>query len=1198
MKKIAILAIITILMQNMAFSFTVRDIEIINERVIPYSFSSKNKALEESLSIKGLSNVEIQRAYVDNGTIKAEKNNNYIDLEFDDGEYINDYKIVKKVKSLELNDAKALNNKIIITPDQKVDNIRSVSGDFESAKLLSNGDIEVTIKDSAEGVLGYDEDNLIKSTFTVNIDSKNLSRNVWSEEVNLPHEIQGKVKPKSGDTSNVRDIYMNKNKVKIMFDNGVPIENETTVKSGYTYFWIDRSENGTFKKYNPNSVYSTDINRITGLGKYIDEDEFSEIGLNVTNSAWKDYCGIEKDGIRYIYIFDENKGIPMSFDGNLVERDKIEFDGQELNSEKFTVKLSNAGVSYIPEGKLYSMGELVKNTYGWGETTPNQSNESTKMFFNELTGKLETYVKHFKFFYGPKEKKTFGGYYTYPYSCTFEYEHYEPITCYSGQIVYEYESNERINGYFYNGWIKISYYEDKKVNDYPPTMPFNVKYNSSNGDITWSPGKDDYTEANELEYEIEVFDGKWRVIEKKRFEILLINHYISYEEPKVRIRAIDDIGQASDWAYSTDSMIKLVGEVTPNIVEAGDSINLFANTKSFSKVEKVIAKNDEMQMYAELQKTQETQPDFFEMGYSIKENFSKDSTDYLSVEDGMAASGQKDSYELYKYIVSQKFDKGDVKFDLIEDKPIGKKGSLIFSNLNYSSIPKEMFRHNNKYWFASFNNSIKIKRKGSLTKEEIFITTKNEAKSSYINNKNVYIPTATIVINTFNYKSNGNPTYEYIDVDKSLISKPVCITWNTDIDDITTFNIYLGDKKVYTYNSDWNEIYAHVDNFKSVYMYKDMKNYSKATYGYISPSSTYSAKWNTIAFSLINKEDFPSFSWLGYRIGKNEYITSQYLEEYNANPNVKNNYRVLICDDCISKEAIKRYMDTLKNGNIAMTSQKDTAFGDDVIQHTSMFQALNITIPVATRPGKYDITFIATDEDGEMAEDKVTLIVKGEEDEENPTNEVIEEPNILKTSVEGEFLGRFFYKDGKGYLEELKKTEKNGDIGFICAGETLGFYLVCKNVDYIEMDFNGNDTIKTFDSLTKKFLEDMPAQNQEEIVDIEDEYKEFPKIIYPQYIADDEISIFKWTYVVPYRTIPTLESWSSLKTSILEEIDTSRLFDRRYQPYELIIYLNGDSEYSIKIPFDVFERWDTVLNRDITKYIINSQSKWEMRLDK
>ena len=282
---------------------------------------------------------------------------------------------------------------------------------------------------------------------------------------------------------------------------------------------------------------------------------------------------------------------------------------------------------------------------------------------------------------------------------------------------------------------------------------------------------------------------------------------------------------------------------------------------------------------------------------------------------------------------------------------------------------------------------------------------------------------------------------------------------------------------------------------------------------------------------------------------------------------------------------------------MAITREKDTVFGDDVMQHTSMFQALNITIPPTTSPGKYDVIFIATDEDGETAENVVTLIVEGEDDTEEPINEPMEEENISKPSIDGNFLGRFFYKDGKGYLEELKKTEKNGEIGFICAGETLGLYLIGKNLDYIEVDFEGNNTIKTFDSLTKKFLVDIPAQNGENVVDIENNYADFPKKIYPQY-TNEEMEIFKWLYVIPYRTVPNLESWSTLKDSTIEAIDTTKLFDKKANSYKLVIYPNGDRENRIEIPFDVFERWDTVLNRDITKYITNSATRWEMRLDK
>ena len=73
---------------------------------------------------------------------------------------------------------------------------------------------------------------------------------------------------------------------------------------------------------------------------------------------------------------------------------------------------------------------------------------------------------------------------------------------------------------------------------------------------------------------------------------------------------------------------------------------------------------------------------------------------------------------------------------------------------------------------------------------------------------------------------------------------------------------------------------------------------------------------------------------------------------------------------------------------------------------------------------------------------------------------------------------------------------------------------------------------------------------------------------------------------------------SSLKNSTLEKIDISKLFNRITSPYELVIYPNGNIESAIHLAFDVFERWDTVLNRDVSEYVINSDTKWEMRIDK
>lgn len=1187
--------VIIIIMQNISNAVITRPASVSVEKIIPFSFVSDEQELEEYLNIKGLSNVKIKDMYVDNGSMTANISGNYIEVEFSEGEWANSYKTVNKIETedIEAVMTNQVDKTIIVTPTKEAKNIQSVSGDFESAKIKDNGEIEIVVRESAEGISGYDSNSLVKSQFSINIDDKNLSRNI-KKEVILPYEVQGNVKIVSGDTSMVQDISVEGNEVIVEFDNGIPTPNETIINSGHTFFWIDRDENGYFKKYNPNSIYSTDINQVTGLGEYIGENEKGEIGTIVENPNWKDYCGIEKDGVRYIYVFDSSVGIPKSFQGHVVESDEITFYDQNFNSEKYSVSFSNTDVSYVPEGKLYSMGELVKNTNGWGEISPNRDWESKKTFFNELTGKYETYVKHFKFFYGPKQKKTFGGYYTYPYACTFEYQHYKPITLYSGEIAYEYESQEKIKGYSYNGWVKIEYKQERQVNDYPPTAPFNVKYNKITGNILWGAAKDDYTAVEDIRYEIQIFDGEWKTIIISKFEDLKFNYKIEYPEADVRIKSIDEYNQYSEWSYASKSEIELEGKLEPYIVKPGDSIDIFANTKSLDKIESVIAKSDEMQMYLELQKTGENTSNFVEISYDIRADFPEDTDEFFTIANGRVANGDKEEISSYKFEIKEEFDEGDIDFEFSRKEKMNKNGTLIFSNLNYSDMPVEWFVYDSKSWLIKFNNIIYIKNK-VINSQEKFLEVKTETEIKKVGDTRYIIPKHQIVVNKFQFNEKGKSTYEYIDVDKNLLIKPLVVTWNTDVSGDTEVSVYAGNELIYVYKAKWEDINKHVDSFYGVYMYKQMKKFKKTQNGYINPSSTHKANWNKIVLSIVPKYDLRGLTWLGYRVRNNEYVRQAYVDEYNNNLNVRNNYRVLISDDFLSEKAINRYLDILKTTNISMTRDKETIFGDDVMEYTSTFQHLDIKVPENLEAGTYKIDLLATDVQGKMAETTLILIVQKEEKQEDDNIDLEEEKTegaILDSNV-----GRFFYRNGKGYLEELKKTYKINDNGFICAGETLGAVLVAKDTEYIEIDLLGDESIKNLDYLTEKFLIDIPREKGEDIDDISNQYNNFPQKIYPQH-EDNNMNVFKWFYIVPYKTEQSLASWSTLKNDTLEAINTEMLFDRIKEPYTMIIYPNGDKEKAVYIEFDVFERWDTILNRDVTKYVTNSSTKWEMRLDK
>ena len=67
MKKIAMVLAGIMLLQSVSEAFVTRTITATKEKVIPFSFVSDNSKLEESLSIKGFSDVKIKDMYVDNG---------------------------------------------------------------------------------------------------------------------------------------------------------------------------------------------------------------------------------------------------------------------------------------------------------------------------------------------------------------------------------------------------------------------------------------------------------------------------------------------------------------------------------------------------------------------------------------------------------------------------------------------------------------------------------------------------------------------------------------------------------------------------------------------------------------------------------------------------------------------------------------------------------------------------------------------------------------------------------------------------------------------------------------------------------------------------------------------------------------------------------------------------------------------------
>lgn len=180
---------------------------------------------------------------------------------------------------------------------------------------------------------------------------------------------------------------------------------------------------------------------------------------------------------------------------------------------------------------------------------------------------------------------------------------------------------------------------------------------------------------------------------------------------------------------------------------------------------------------------------------------------------------------------------------------------------------------------------------------------------------------------------------------------------------------------------------------------------------------------------------------------------------------------------------------------------------------------------------------------------------------------------------------------GKEELVNLY-TSKKTSTQFICAGQVLHIEVKASvEADSITFDFNGKNSIRTLDDLTKKFEWDDPKSRKEttrysSLAKLESSYKLPQKLTLES--ETDDYKIFTATYIIPYGTTQTLHSWNSLREISKDafSIDESKLFSRKESAYKLVIKAKGGLDYRTKqYNLDVAERWDELYNRDLSKYV-------------
>ena len=177
--------------------------------------------------------------------------------------------------------------------------------------------------------------------------------------------------------------------------------------------------------------------------------------------------------------------------------------------------------------------------------------------------------------------------------------------------------------------------------------------------------------------------------------------------------------------------------------------------------------------------------------------------------------------------------------------------------------------------------------------------------------------------------------------------------------------------------------------------------------------------------------------------------------------------------------------------------------------------------------------------------------------------------------------------DSKGnekYVDLPKALKTNKE--FILAGQVIHVKVTTlNNTESVTLEFAGDKSMITLDDLT----ENQCYTREEARHQFNIEFCHYTDLIFP--IFAKRITDICETCdcdIVSYGTKQTLESWASLreKNRNAFSIDESKVFDRIDKPYTLVVKAKSKIGIVTKEKeLDVFEAWNTVYNRDLTKYV-------------
>jgi len=179
-----------------------------------------------------------------------------------------------------------------------------------------------------------------------------------------------------------------------------------------------------------------------------------------------------------------------------------------------------------------------------------------------------------------------------------------------------------------------------------------------------------------------------------------------------------------------------------------------------------------------------------------------------------------------------------------------------------------------------------------------------------------------------------------------------------------------------------------------------------------------------------------------------------------------------------------------------------------------------------------------------------------------------------------------------GEEKDLSKAKATGK-EFVCAGQTITITAVVVNAPVrATIEFAGDNSITHFDSITKKFEWDEPRSRGvstffSSLRGFEEMYSGTLTMKEGNSLSDNAIE-YTAQYIIPYETKQTLNSWNTLRNNSQDAFDVNenKLFSRIRSPYQIVVKVKSETGSDTKrYDLDVFERWDTIYNRNISNYL-------------